>query len=116
MSDWSGNGSANTGGSTTGNGENGQPLCAGAGNGVDTSTGGNDRRTIPVAVINCLAQSGLIGGGSTANNIPVAGFGKFFMSEPSGADGSSYVLYGEMAGLIGINDDVKILNQVQLYR
>ena len=116
ISDWSGNGNANTGGSSTGNGENGAPLCAGAGNGVDTSTGGPDRRTIPVAVINCLAQSSLIGGGSTANNIPVAGFGKFFMSEPSGADGSTYVLYGEMSGLIGISDDVRILNQVQLYR
>ena len=99
----------------TGNGENGAPLCAGAGNGVDTSTGGPDRRVIPAAVINCLAQSAAIGNGSNANNIPVAGFGKFFLTQPVGIDGTNYV-YGEMSGLIGISDEVKILNQVQLYR
>jgi hypothetical protein len=74
---------------------------------------------IAAAVINCLAQSSLIGGGQNANNIPVAGFGKFFMTQPVGITDpkvDSNSLYGEMAGLIGINDDVKILNQVQLYR
>jgi Flp pilus assembly protein TadG len=117
VNDWSGNGNANTGGATTGNGENGAPLCAGAGNGVDTSTGGDDRRLIFAAIINCSAQTaaGLITGGSTANNIPVAGFGKFFMTQPVGIDGTNYI-YGEMSGLVGINDNVKILNQVQLYR
>ena len=45
VSEWSGNGNANTGGTTNGNGENGAPLCAGAGNGVDTSTGGPDRQS-----------------------------------------------------------------------
>jgi Flp pilus assembly protein TadG len=124
IGDWSsgtdGAYAANVNGSSSTKNESGTPYCAGAGNGVDTSTGGNDRRTIPVAVINCLAQSGLISGGSTANNIPVAGFGKFFLTIPTGIatdpkiDSNS--VYGEMTGLIGINDDVKILNQVQLYR
>ena len=55
----------------------------------------------------------MIGNGSNANNIPVAGFGKFFLTQPVGIDGTNYV-YGEMSGLIGISDEVKILNQVQL--
>jgi Flp pilus assembly protein TadG len=117
VNDWSGNGNPNTGGSSKGNGENGAPLCAGAGTGVDTSTGGKDRRLIFAAIINCSAQTaaGKITGGATADNIPVAGFGKFFLSQPVGADGTNYI-YGEMSGLVGINDEVKILNQVQLYR
>jgi Flp pilus assembly protein TadG len=119
VNDWSGNRSQNISNGDPGNGESGAPYCAGAGTGVDTSTGGPDRRVIAAAVINCLAQSSLIGGGQNANNIPVAGFGKFFMTQPVGITDpkvDSNSLYGEMAGLIGINDDVKILNQVQLYR
>lgn len=113
VADFSGNRSANTGVSPAGNGESGTPYCAGSG--VDTSTGGADRRVIKVAVVNCLAQSGSITGGSTANNIPVAGFAKFFLTQPIGADSTEY-LYGELSGLVGLNDHVRILNQVQLYR
>jgi Flp pilus assembly protein TadG len=121
VNDWSAGPDGSRPDNTAGNknSENGAPLCAGAGTGVDTSTGGPDRRVIPAAVINCLAQSNLIGGGANANNIPVAGFGKFFMTQPVGL-GDPQVnptsIYGEMSGLIGISDDVKILNQVQLYR
>ena len=76
-----------------------------------------DRRVVKAAVINCLAHSDVITGGSTANNIPVAGFGKFFITQPVGADATyPNALFGEMNGLIGLNDNVKILNQVQLYR
>lgn len=117
VGDWSGNGLANTGGSTQGNGESGAPYCAGAGNGVDTAT--VDRRVIHAAIINCLAQSSLITGGSTANNIPVADFGKFFMTQPIGVSDSHVdpnSIYGEMTGLVSSLDQVRILNQVQLYR
>ena len=82
----------------SGTGEFGAPLCAGAGNGVDTSTGGSDRRIIYAAIVNCLAQ-GPFPSGSNANNVPVAGFGKFFMTQPIFADGdSTRPLYGEFTG------------------
>ncbi|WOH56040.1 pilus assembly protein TadG-related protein [Bradyrhizobium sp. BWC-3-1] len=102
-------------GSTLKNGENGAPTCSSTG-GVAASPTQTDRRVIFSAVINCLAQ-GPFGGGQTANNIPVAGFAKFFMSQPIGAngDGTGYI-YGEMSGLVGSLDEVQILNQVQLYR
>jgi hypothetical protein len=117
VGDWSGNSLANTSGHT-GNGESGPPLCAAANNvsGVDISTGGRDRRIIFVAIINCLAQSALITGGQTANNVPVAEFGKYFITQPVNADGTNSYLYGEMTGLVGPGDNVRILNQVQLYR
>jgi hypothetical protein len=93
-------------------GENGAPQCSGSG--VGASTTQPDRRLIYSAVINCLAN-GPFGGGQTANNIPVAGFAKVFMTQPIQADGTT-VIYGEMSGLVGSLDSVKILNQVQLYR
>lgn len=118
LGDWSGNGLADLAAPNNhGNGESGAPYCAGSGNGVDTSTGRTDRRAIGVAVINCLAQSGAIGGGQTANNIPVAGFAKFFMTQPIGALGpSNNYLYGEMVGQVNLNDNIAIMNEVQLYR
>jgi hypothetical protein len=117
INDWSGNGLADTSGNT-GNGENGAPYCAAASgvSGVDITTGGRDRRIIFAAIINCLAQSALITGGQTANNVPVADFGKFFMSQPVNADGTNSFLYGEMSGLVSSLDNVRILRQVQLYR
>jgi hypothetical protein len=117
INDWSGNGLADTNGNT-GNGENGAPYCAAASSvsGVDTTTGGRDRRIIFAAMINCLAQAALITGGQTANNVPVAEFGKFFMTQPVNADGTNSFLYGEMTGLVDSLDNVRILRQVQLYR
>jgi Flp pilus assembly protein TadG len=115
VGDWSGNRLANTGKNPTGNGESGAPYCAGTG--VDTTTGATDRRVIYAVVINCLAQSAKITGGSTANDIPVAGFGKFFMTQPVNADSSNNgYLYGEMTGLVGRIDKVRIIDEVQLYR
>jgi Flp pilus assembly protein TadG len=101
-------------GSRAAGGESGSPLCAPAG--IDASPTQTDRRTIFAAVINCLAQ-GPFSGGSNATNIPVAGFGKFFMTQPVGADPNTpSAVIGEMSGIAGLTDNVKILNQVQLYR
>jgi hypothetical protein len=72
---------------------------------------------VHVAVINCLAQTALgnIGGGNSGPPVPTAGFAKYFLTQPYGADGSTY-LYGEMTGLVNSLDQVRIMNQVQLYR
>jgi hypothetical protein len=99
--------------------ESGAPFCANASgvNGVDTTTGGIDRRNLIAPVINCLAQTALgnIAGGGVSSTTPVAAFAKFFMTQPYSAlkDGN---LYGEITGLVGPADNVKIFNLVQLYR
>jgi hypothetical protein len=99
--------------------ENGAPLCANArgASGVDTTTGGVDRRNLIVPIINCLAQTalGAIAGAGPSSKTPVAAFGKFFMTQPYTAlkDGN---LYGEITGAVGRADNVKIFNLVQLYR
>lgn len=93
------------------NGESGAPACNPPG--ISNDDGGGDRRTIYAAIINCGANSGLMNqGGQTADDIPVAGFGKFFMTEP--ADSSNQALYGEMTGAVGLDKNAK--NNVQLYR
>src|SRR5262249_4456616 len=89
--------------------ETGNPQCAG------TSVGLPNRRNIVVPVINCLAQAALLTGGSTANNVPVAEFGKFFITQPVGDDGTNFV-YGEFTGIATRRDGIRILDQVQLYR
>jgi hypothetical protein len=119
VNDWSGNRLpklANNGPNSSGTGESGAPLCAGAGNGVDTSTGGADRRIIYSAIINCLAN-GPFPSGANANNIPVAGFGRFFMTQPIFADGdSTRPLYGEFQGFVKLGQGVGVYATVQLYR
>ncbi len=76
-----------------------------------------DPRIVHVAVINCNAQTGLgnITGGNSGNAVPVAGFAKYFLTQPYNSDNTSY-LYGEMTGLVSSLDGVRIFNQVQLYR
>jgi Flp pilus assembly protein TadG len=99
--------------------ESGAPFCASARgvSGVDTTTGGVDRRNLIVPIINCLAQTalGAITGAGASSTTPVAAFGKFFMTQPYTAlkDGK---LYGEITGAVGTADNVKIFNLVQLYR
>ena len=99
--------------------ENGAPSCARASGigGVDTTTGGVDRRNLIVPIINCLAQTALgnIAGETPSSNVPVAAFGKFFMTQPYSAlhDGN---LYGEITGPVSPVDNVKIFDLVQLYR
>jgi Flp pilus assembly protein TadG len=119
---WASNGQADAQGAQNPPGkfltESGVPYCAstrGVG-GVDTTTGGVDRRNLIVPIVNCLAQSALgnIGAG-TSSLVPVATFGKFFMTQPYSAlsDGN---LYGEITGAVGLADNVQIYNLVQLYR
>jgi Putative Flp pilus-assembly TadE/G-like len=119
---WSSNGQSDLQGATSPPGrfetESGAPFCASASgvSGVDTTTGGVDRRILIAPIINCLAQTALgnIPGGSSSGT-PAAAFGKFFMTQPYSAlkDGN---LYGEIAGLVSAADNVKIFNLVQLYR
>jgi Flp pilus assembly protein TadG len=112
INDWSGSGHA-----PNGNGESGEPLCAGAGSGVDETTGKTDRRLIIVPIINCLAN-GPFPPGFNATDVPVAAFGNFFMTQP--VDGSvesdpGNPLYGELTGqTTAANADIYV--PVQLYR
>jgi hypothetical protein len=99
--------------------ESGAPFCAKArgASGVDTTTGGVDRRNLVVPIINCLAQAALgnMASGGPSSKTPVAAFAKFFMTQPYSAlnDGN---LYGEITGAPVATDNVKIFHLVQLYR
>jgi Flp pilus assembly protein TadG len=99
--------------------ESGAPFCANArgASGVDTTTGGVDRRNLIVPIINCLAQTalGAMTDAGASSNTPVAAFGKFFLTQPYSAlkDGN---LYGEITGAPVPTDNVKIFHLVQLYR
>jgi hypothetical protein len=99
--------------------ESGAPFCANArgASGVDTTTGGIDRRNLIVPIINCLAQTALgnMSDAGASSETPVAAFGKFFMTQPYTAlkDGN---LYGEITGTPVPADNVKIFHLVQLYR
>lgn len=98
-------------GAPAGTGEIGAPTCNPPGTATDG--GGGDRRTIYAAIINCVANNALMNqGGQTANNVPVAGFGKFFLTQP--VDTTNQTLYGEMTGAVGLDKNAK--NNVQLYR
>jgi hypothetical protein len=118
VNDWSEN-MPNPQGTTPPGTESGAPYCATSNgvSGVDITTGGLDRRNIIVPIINCLAQTALgnITGGNTAN-VPVAAFGKFFLTQPYTAPSGGGYLYGEMTGLTTTKDNVVIYNNVQLYR
>ena len=96
--------------------ESGSPLCAINKNGYTPIYDATfDQRIIYAAVINCNAQQAAIGGGNSGSPVPAAGFAKFFLTQPYGADNSQY-LYGEMTGLVNSLDSNKLYNQVQLYR
>jgi hypothetical protein len=120
---WSSNGQPDPQGSRMPAGrfqtESGAPFCANArgASGVDTTTGGIDRRNLIVPIINCLAQTALgnMSDAGASSTTPVAAFGKFFMTQPYTAlkDGN---LYGEITGAPAQADNVKIFNLVQLYR
>jgi Putative Flp pilus-assembly TadE/G-like len=87
-------------------GETGVPACFAGGE----LSNKPDRRMLHAAVINCLSL-GLAG--SAQSNVPVAAFGKFFLTLP--LQRSQTDLYVELVGLVGPSDSVNY-DMVQLYR
>jgi hypothetical protein len=87
-------------------GESGVPACF-AGDEVSKAP---DRRILHAAVINCLSL-GLAG--SSQSNVPVAAFGKFFLTLP--LQRSQTDLYVEAVGLVRPTDRENY-DMVQLYR
>jgi hypothetical protein len=87
-------------------GESGAPACFGE----EIWPGGPDRRVLYAAVANCQSL-GLSAGARW--NIPVAAFGKFFLTLPLSRSQSD--LYVEMVDLVKPGDDVN-LDLVQLCR
>jgi len=87
-------------------GESGAPACFGE----EVWPGGPDRRILYSAVVNCQSL-GLSAGARW--NIPVAAFGKFFLTLPLSRSQSD--LYVETVDLVKPGDDVN-LDLVQLYR
>jgi Flp pilus assembly protein TadG len=88
-------------------GESGAPACYGG----DALPSQPDRRIIYAAVINCLSLNLGIGNHS---DVPVAAFGKFFMTIPLPQFQSD--LFLETVGLVNPDDSVSKFDIVQLYR
>jgi len=87
-------------------GETGVPACYGG----PLLSDARDRRIIEAAVINCQSL-GL--SGSEQSKVPVAAFGKFFLTLP--LQGLQTDLFVEAAGLVKPRDSVNF-DMVQLYR
>jgi hypothetical protein len=87
-------------------GESGAPACYGAGALSDSP----DRRVLYSAIINCQSL-GLVG--SNQSNVPVAAFGKLFLTLP--LQRSQTDLYMELIGLVKPGDEGNF-EMVQLYR
>jgi len=87
-------------------GESGAPACYGGGILSDVP----DRRVLYSAIVNCQSL-GLVG--STQTNVPVAAFGKLFLTLP--LQRSQTDLYVELTGLVKPGDDGNF-EMVQLYR
>lgn len=104
-----------TGVSTNGNGESGAPYCAINQGFIPTYDSTYEKRILYATVINCSAQASAISGGNSGGSVPVAGFAKFFLTQPNGLDSTQYI-YGEMTGLVSSLSASKTYNQVQLYR
>ena len=86
-------------------GESGAPACYTGGN---LPAAAPDRRTLHAAIINCQSLEG-----ETQSNVPVAAFGKFFLTLPLAPAQTD--LYVEMVGLVRPGDGVSY-DVVQLYR
>jgi hypothetical protein len=82
--------------------ENGDPQC--------NPLGIKFRRVLNAAIINC--GSSPVAMSNDARNVPVAAFGRFFLTTPAA---SGAILYAEFLGLIKPTDDVNH-DMVQLYR
>jgi Flp pilus assembly protein TadG len=75
-----------------------------------TTAGTANRRVIHVAIVNCMSSPVTIQ--SNAQNVPVAGFGKFFLTHPTT---NSTKPYAEFMGLVDRGSNV-VRDLVQLYR
>jgi hypothetical protein len=90
------------------NGESGAPTCAPAG--YDNPL--LDRRTLIVAVVNCIEHN--VHGNT--DDVPVVAFAKMFMTEPVG-DAPDHDLYAEMLGVLEPGGEDGVLHDFpQLYR
>jgi Putative Flp pilus-assembly TadE/G-like len=87
-------------------GESGAPACYGGGVLYDVP----DRRVLYSAIVNCQSL-GMVGGAQS--NVPVAAFGKLFLTLP--LQRSQTDLYVEIIGLVKPGDDSNF-EMVQLYR
>jgi len=87
-------------------GESGAPACY-AGRALPAEP---DRRILHAAIVNCQSLR-LVG--EAQSNVPVAAFGKFFLTLPLAQSQSD--LYVEMTGLVAPGDGVSF-DVVQLYR
>ncbi len=102
------------------NGELGGPVCYNGPSGSVTAT--PDRRIFHAAILNCKAlAAGNKITGSSGNKLPVAAFGKFFLTEPVGGGSNASTADGDVwAELV----DISVIGQadgvardiVQLYR
>jgi hypothetical protein len=91
-------------------GESGAPACYSG----DDLSGTPDRRILYAAIVNCQSLRLMDDAQSDArSNVPVAAFGKFFLTLPLGR--SQIDLYVEMVGLVRPGDGVSF-DVVQLYR
>jgi hypothetical protein len=90
-------------GGASGTGETGAPQCSAA-----TAKAG--RRIMNVAIVNCKSSPVTIQ--SNAQNVPVAGFGQFFLTHPTTNQTKPYA---EFRGLIDRGAGT-VKDQVQLYR
>ncbi|MBO0758619.1 MAG: hypothetical protein J2P54_22460 [Bradyrhizobiaceae bacterium] len=88
-------------------GESGAPACYAGGVYSDTP----DRRIIQAAVLNCLSLD--LGQGSQST-VPVAAFGKFFLTLPLAPSQTN--LFVETVGLVDPSDRTQNFDMVQLYR
>lgn len=114
---------------TTKTGENGLPTCyANANGGFMPPDDGidwlgdqtvdlrllNDRRLLPIAVVNCNALGNDLSG---KESFAAAGFAYFFLTEPMAQIGSDAVIYGEFLGELDEGAKNKMLRDVvQIYR
>jgi putative Flp pilus-assembly TadE/G-like protein len=100
-------------------GEIGAPVC----NTQSLPANTIDRRMLYAAIVNCqcLAAGNCYPGAPTLNgnttDVPVAAYGKFFLTEPVGGSGTSTTIYSELTSLAKPDDGSNtVFNSVQLYR
>lgn len=94
--------------------ERGAPQCYNGG----SVSGSPDRRILYVAILNCnaLVAQGLLTSGNSSGPLPVAGFGRMFLTEPV-ETGSQSNIYAEFNGLVEPGRDAGVVRDlVQIYR